>query len=111
MIETAAEKRQRRLNGFFAILLWAITAVLGILNIIFIRTVVLRTYIRFVPDGQSAFSLLNIIILFAAAIFFVAAVIGGAEYHRVRYGTEQSWRWFARVLALETAVLLLPLFL
>ena len=111
MLETTAEKRQRRISAFFAILLWVVTAVFGVLNIVFIRLVVLRTYLRFVPDGQGALSLLNILILFSAAIVFVAAVIGGAEYHRTRYGTRQSWEWFARVLALETAVMLLPLFL
>lgn len=111
MLETPDERRKRYTNGTIAFILWGITAVLGVLNIIYIRSIVLRTYIRFVPDGANALSLINLLIMFAMFFFFVAAVIGGAEYHRTRYGTRQSWEWFARVLALETAVMLLPIFL
>lgn len=111
MLETQAERRQRYINGAIAFILWVITAVLGVLNIVYIRSLTLRTYLRFVPDGTNALSLLNLLIMFAMVFFFVAAVIGGAEYHRTRYGTSDSWKWFARVLALETAVILLTIFL
>ncbi|MEM7116789.1 MAG: hypothetical protein AAF614_30430 [Chloroflexota bacterium] len=111
MLETPAERRQRYTNGVIAFILWAITAVLGVLNIVYIRLIALRTYLRFVPDGANALSLINILVMIFMAFFFVAAVIGGAEYHRTRYGSSESWRMFALVLALETAVVLLPIFL
>ena len=111
MLETPAEKRTRHASGVIAFALWVLTAVLGVLNIIYIRMIALRTYIRFVPDGANALSLINILVMIFMAFFFVAAVIGGAEYHRTRYGSSDSWKWFARVLALETAVMLLPIFL
>lgn len=105
------QKQQTTTAAIVAAVLWALTAVLGIFTIIYMRAVVLRTYLRFVPDGANALSLLNILTLLPMAFFFVAAVIGGAEYHRTRYGSPESWRLFARVIALEVGILMLPLFL
>jgi hypothetical protein len=111
-MQTLAQQRQQTTTAaIVAFVLWATTAVLGIFTIVYSRAVVLRTYLRFVPDGANALSLLNIIIMLIMAFFFVAAVIGGAEYHRTHYGSPESWRLFARVLALEIGILLLPLFL
>ena len=94
-----------------ASVLWVLTTILGIFTIIYTRLIILRTYIRFVPDGANALSLFNIIIVLVMAAFFITIVIGGVEYHRTRYGSPQSWCIFASVLALEIGILLLPLFL
>lgn len=105
------QRQQTKTAAIVASVLWVLTTILGIFTIIYTRLIILRTYIRFVPDGANALSLFNIIIVLVMAAFFITIVIGGVEYHRTRYGSPQSWCIFASVLALEIGILLLPLFL
>lgn len=102
-------QRSKGLQSAIVIVLWLITAALGMWDILLVRMMVLRTYLRFVPSGE-AFSLINTLVMIPLAITWVAIAIGGAEYHRARVGRPDSWRMFSRTLALELSILLLPLF-
>lgn len=95
--------------GIIALTLWVITAVVGIINILYIQSMVLRTFYRFVPSGTGD-TLINSVVVVVLAILWVGIAIGGAEYHRTRVGTAQSWRAFSRVLAVEFSILVMPLF-
>ncbi len=98
--------------------LWLLTAILGVLSALAARAMVIRNYLRFFPTeawaasvGKGGLSLLNILVSFTLAFFVIAVIIGGFEYHHRRGGTQKSWRLIAQTLAVELALLLLPLFI
>ena len=91
-------------------ILWLITFGLGIWDLFLLWQVALRTYSRFVPTG-AGYALANILIIIPLVIAGIAVTIGSAEYHRLRWGTPESWQLFARVFAIEFAILALPIFL
>lgn len=93
-----------------AFVLWVITFALGLWDIMLIWQLALRTYARFVPSGQG-YALVSNLIIIPLMIAGVAVSIGSAEYHRTRWGTPESWRFFSRILAIELTLLMLPLFL
>lgn len=92
------------------LLLWLLTAALGIWSIILIRDLILGNYVRFVPGGDGA-PLLNTLLLPVLALLWIGITLGGAEYHLKHVGEPGSWTFLSRVLAVELAILLLPLFI
>jgi len=102
----------------FTVGLWLLTAILGVLSALATRTLVIRNYLRFFPSEALAASvdkgglfLLNILVTITLAIFVIAVIIGGFEYHHRQSGDPKSWRLIAQTLAVELALLLLPLFI
>jgi len=102
--------------GLLAFALWAVTSVLGFLEILTVREIVLRIYAHFAatggfygPDyfGGATLAMLTTI---AMALACVVVMVGGGEYHYRNFGKPTSWRLFARTLAVELSVLILALF-
>jgi len=92
------------------IILWLITVVLGIWDILLLREMVLRTFSRF-GTAANAFVLINTLVMIPLAILGIAVTIGGLEYHRTHIGQPGSWWLFSRTLAIELSILALPLFI
>ena len=93
-----------------AIILWLITVVLAIWDLLLIPEMVLRTLARF-GAAADAFTLIHILLMFPLTVLVIAVSIGGFEYHRTRLGQPSSWRVFSRTLAVEFSILTLPLFI
>ncbi len=96
-------------------ILWLATVAFGVWSMLAIRTMVLRTTIRFSPVYAQALAdplpLVNILVMIPLGAFLIVIIIGGAEYHRTRIGQENSWRVFTYVLSFELGSILLALFL
>lgn len=99
------------------VVLWAATAVLGLVEIIVVRHLVLRVYARFFADeraygadywGSVALGQVLVVIL---AIVWIGLVMGGGEYHYKYFAQPRSWKLFARVIAVELSILVLALFI
>lgn len=100
----------KRLTILLAIALWVLTVVLAIWDFLILRGLVLRTIGRF-GAAPELLELVNILLIILLTVWAVAIIIGGAEYHRVRIGQPNSWQMFSRTLAVEIAILILPLFI
>jgi hypothetical protein len=68
----------------------------------------LSTLVRF---GLDTLLTLGNYITFPMIVFCIAVIIGGFEYHFRRAGQAESWRIFAKTLAIEVGILLLTLFI
>ena len=97
--------------GVITLVLWLATAALGLVEILFIRGMVMRAYVRFLGDSsrQSYWTAVNLgmwatLIL---ALIYIAFVIGTGEYHRSRVGQRSSWKLFGWTIAVELLILLL----
>lgn len=102
-----------------AIALWAFTSVLGFLEILTVREIVLRVYAHFAATGGlywywreygGGVTLGNGVSI-AMGLVCVAVIMGGGEYHLKNFGKPQSWRLFGWTIAAELSVLILPLFI
>ena len=100
-----------------AITLWAFTSVLSFLEILTVRAIVLRIYGHFAVTygfyGRQAFAArgLGSAALVVMGIACIAVAIGCGEYHLKHFGQPESWRLFERTIAVELAILVLPLFI
>jgi hypothetical protein len=99
--------------------LWLVTAVLGLWLIQFVRNLMARLIFYFTPigvDEYAAFKRIQLVgglstfLYLILGLAWIAAIIGGAEYHRRRLGQPESWRLFGWIVATEMAILLLGLF-
>ena len=90
--------------------LWFVSAVLAVLTYLACREMILRTYVRFFPLGESYF-LINSITSVAMAILPIAIIIGGFEYQHRNMGKPQGWVMLARTFAVEIGILLLALYI
>jgi hypothetical protein len=97
--------------------LWLVTAVLGIFEILLVRDMAQRIFARFFADERAYGAdywgglALGQIIVVIMAIVWIGLVIGAAEYHFKYFGQPRSWRLFARVIAVELAILVLAVFI
>jgi hypothetical protein len=91
--------------------LWFVTAILAVLSYLAGREMILRSYVRFFPLGEGAYSLINSITSIAMAILPIAIIIGGFEYQHRNMGKPQGWVMLARTFALEIGMLLLAFYI
>jgi hypothetical protein len=109
------EKKTPLNISILAIMLWLLTAILGVLTLIFTRELALRIYLSFQPlqagAARSGLSLVNAVVTMSLAIVAIGILIAGIEFHRTRVGTPESWRMYARTLAFEVGLLSLVLFI
>ena len=90
--------------------LWFVTAILAVLSYLAGREMILRSYVRFFPLGEGAYSLINSIFSIAMAILPIAIIIGGFEYQHRNMGKPQGWVMLARTFAVEIGMLLLAFY-
>ena len=115
MIKNVFEQARKSRKYAAAIGLYLLTAVLGVVAYLAARRIVLGTHARIFPidpiSGTGSLQFVNIITSMVLVFPLIAIIIGGFEYHHRRVGEEGSWRFFARTLAGELAILLLALFI
>ncbi len=97
--------------------LWLLTLVLMLVTTVALLDVLMRVYAAFWADGgfysaatQTAIGIRQVLVL-PLGIIAVIVTIGGAEYHREHFNTRQSWRTFARTLAVQGGIILLSTFI
>ena len=99
-----------------AVVLWAVTSVLGFLEILIVREIVLRIYAHFAATGgfyERAYGggvLLGVGAAMAMGVACVGIIIGGGEYHLINFGQPKSWKLFGWTISAELSILLLALF-
>ncbi|GEM_PF-662332 len=96
-----------------AIALWIVTSALALVTLNGAADVVLTVYAAFFAEGGlygeaygGGVALRQVIILFGS-LLVVAVIIGGAETSLRHSLTPRLWRFFAHVLGVEAAILLL----
>lgn len=102
-----------------AIVLWVVTSVVGFLEILTVREIVLRAYVHFAATGgiywywreYGGGALLGIGASIFMGLVCLAVIIGGGEYHLRHFDTPESWRLFSWTIAAELSILILPLFI
>jgi len=103
--------------GMITFILWATTAIIGLLEINIIIEMVLRTYARFWGDyilyGSDYWGAVVIrnVLMILLGLSWIAIFIGGGEYHAKRLGQPKSWKLFGRTLAVELSILALALYI
>ncbi len=115
MIRNIFEEAKKSRKYAAAIGLYILTCVLGVIAYLAARRIVLSTHTRIFPinplSGTGSINFVNIITSMVLVFPLIAIIIGGFEYHHRRVGEAGSWRFFARTLAGELAILLLALFI
>jgi len=102
--------------GLLAFALWAVTSVLGFLEILTVREIVLRIYAHFAATGGFygrdywGGHALGVGAALAMGIVCVGIIIGGAEYHFKNFGQPKSWKLFGWTISAELSILALSLF-
>jgi len=109
------EQQPRRIPAaVLAVVLWIATAVLGLLDILAARDIVIGISARSGGDYWAAVNMANWSVNWSVVIMafvWITVVIGGGEYHRSRVGQRSSWRLFRWTIAIEAAILVLSLFI
>jgi hypothetical protein len=99
-----------------AFLLWLGTAAVGLWQISVVREMMFVLIARFRDVNQSDYAAfkqaqlagaLGIWLVIALAIVWIAAFLGGAEYHYRHLGEPRSWRLFAWTVLVEAAIFVL----
>jgi hypothetical protein len=97
--------------------LWVFTSVLGFLEILTVRVIALRVYSHFAVTygfyGRQVFAArgLSSAAVVITGIACIGVAIGCGEYHLKHFAQPESWRLFTRTIAVELAILVLPLFI
>ncbi len=101
--------------GVVTFLLWLVTALVGLWEIVILRDMVFRIYVRLVGSTTShdskywlSVSLGNWVVLFLS-LAWLGLIIGTGEYHYKRAGQRASWRLFGWTIGGELLILLLAL--
>jgi hypothetical protein len=90
-----------------ALILWLGTFFIGLLNIIAVRDLTIAAYI-FNGGSSEGASVVTILTVIIAAMFWIGTTIGGAEYHYKNIGHPTSWKLFSWTLIIQLFILVLP---
>jgi hypothetical protein len=97
-----------------AVLLWIVTAILGLLDILAVRHIARAISARLWSGTarSSYWALVNVSnwSVVAMALVWIVVVVGGGEFHRSRVGQRSSWRLFGWTIGVEVAIYVLSLF-
>lgn len=91
------------LQSVAALILWLVTAALGVADVYFLREIFFAIYVRLSKDNAPALFWGDILVVLAA-IGFVAFLIASGEYHRKHVGERKSWQLFAISLVVGLAI-------
>lgn len=98
------------LQSVAAVILWLMTAALGMADVYFVREIFFAIFVRLSKDNAPALFWGDVLVVLAA-IGFVAFLIASGEYHRKHVGERSSWRLFAWSLAVGLAIPIIALVL
>jgi hypothetical protein len=104
--------QMRRITaGVIAFILWIVTAVVGLVEILVVRRIVERGYMRLWGDSSRGSYWTAVSLGMGAtlilALIYIAFLVGTGEYHRSRVGQRSSWKLFGWTVAVELLILLL----
>jgi hypothetical protein len=100
-----------------AVGLWIVTSVLSFLLITGVLDLITRIYAafwggsRFYGDAYWGIVTLRQLLSLPLALLSIGVIIGSGEYHVRHFNEPSSWALFARILAVEVALLMLTLML
>ncbi len=97
--------QRRSLIGPLTFLLWLGTAAIGLYEIFVVREIFFQFFARFSQNYELAIALGAWGVMALAAVW-IAAFVGGGEYHYRRLGTRASWRLFGWTIGIELTILL-----
>ena len=89
-----------------ALILWLITILLGMLEILFISRISMRIYASFANDIRMT-HVIGDVAAVVAAVLYVVFVVGSTEYHIKHVGQTGSWTLFGWTFAIELLILIL----
>ncbi len=98
------------LSRVFAFILWAITLVIGLLDIYFGYNIFLSIYAHFSTVAAPA-TAIGYLLLLILGLLFMAFVIFSTEFHLKHVGKPESWNLFYRSLVIELAIPFLAYFM
>ena len=100
-----------------AIALWVFTSVVSFFEILTVRTIAIRVYAHFaITDGfyyrgYMGAHTVGIAMLVIMGIVCIGVAIGCGEYHLNHFNQPQSWRLFARTIAVEVGIFIMASFI
>lgn len=94
------------LTAGLAFVVWVGTAIVGLQNIVVIRELFIWGFVQAGGAHRSSLSW-SVVVVLLAAILYIAAVLGGGEYHYRHLGQRRSWVLFAWTIAAQWLILLL----
>lgn len=97
--------RRRSFIGPLVFLLWLGTAAIGLYEIFVVREIFFQLFARFSQDYGLALALGDWGVM-ALAVVWIAAFIGGGEYHYRNLGSRASWRFFGWTIGIELMILI-----
>ena len=93
-----------------AIALWVFTSVVSFFEILTVRAIAIRVYAHFAltsgfyARGYMGAHALGMGVLVVMGIVCIGVAIGCGEYHLRHFNQPQSWRLFARTIAVEVGI-------
>jgi hypothetical protein len=115
-----AIQSNRALTIGLTVVLWLVTAVVGLYEIGLSREILVGLFARFSNVSQAGYEAfkqeqlagtLGIVLIMILAVVWIIAFIGGAEYLYRRVGQPSAWRLFAWIIGVELAIFILAWFL
>jgi hypothetical protein len=99
-------KAKQIATSAIAVVLWLVTAILGLEAIYLVKELFYLIYVSFGGSVAQA-ELFAPVLIFFLALGYLFFIIGTTEYHRKRVGRPESWRLFGWTLAVELSLLVL----
>ena len=102
----AQPKARQLASSVLAIILWLVTAGLGLEAIYILKELFYLIYVGLGGSIAQAERFVPVLVFFLALVFLVF-IIGTTEYHLKRVGKPESWRLFSWTIAVELSLLIL----
>ena len=99
-------KTRQIASGVLAMVLWLVTAGLGLQAIYLVKEIFYLIYVSLGGSIAQAERFVPVLVFFLALVFLVF-IIGTTEYHLKRVGRPESWRLFGWTIAAELSLLIL----
>ncbi len=99
-------KAQQIASSVIAVVLWLVTAILGLEAIYLIKEIFYLIYVSLGGSVARA-ELFAPVLIFFLALAYLVFIIGTTEYHRKRVDRPESWRLFGWTIATEVSLVIL----
>lgn len=93
-------------SSALAVVLWIISAVLGLQSIYLIKEIFYLIYVSLGGNVKRAETFVPALV-FVLALVYLVFIVGTTEYHMKRAGRPESWRLFGWTIAVEVSLLIL----
>jgi hypothetical protein len=97
--------KEQYLPAILAILLWLVSAALGLYCIVMGRDILLLIFSQFSNDTYLAY-VLSWVLIIILSLVYIGFIIYTGEYHAKNYGKPGSWRLFIETLGIELLIVL-----